>query len=63
MDQNLIVHVARLGEEFDQLAASEIPERMAETWIVHDDLYWHQGMANWETVGSRWSELGELDRT
>lgn len=60
MDTHMLVHIARDGMEFDQLDASEIPERMRETWIVESDHYWHEGMADWALVGKRWTEFGEV---
>ena len=51
------IHLARNGEKLAPQEEETIPALLESGAVRASDLFWHEGMADWATVGTKWSAL------
>ncbi len=48
------ISFSRNGQMIATYPEEEVPALLQSRVLFSDDLYWHEGMATWATVGSKW---------
>jgi hypothetical protein len=53
------IKFARDGAEIDELAEEEVPSLLQSNILRRSDYFWHEGMAQWELVETRWPTISQ----